>query len=180
MKFRLRRWLILIVGVALALLVDQVAKQWVLANMQEGETRLLLDAVQPYLQLTRTANTGIAFGLGSGSSEIFLAISAVIIVVLLIYYGRAEVLHPLEQIGLVLVIGGALGNAIDRIRFGHVVDFVHVWIPPLGISNVSNFADHMIVIGVGLLLVASILQERRENRLKSAEVAETAPALPTE
>lgn len=164
MKFRLRRWLILIVGVALALLVDQIAKQWVLANMQEGETRLLLAALHPYLQLTRTANTGIAFGLGSGSSEIFLVISAVIIIALLVYYSRAETMLRLEQVGLILVIGGALGNAIDRIRFGHVVDFVHVWIPPLGISNVSNFADHMIVIGVGLLLVASILQENHQKR----------------
>ncbi len=177
MSFRLRRWLILIVGVAIALLIDQTAKHWVVTNMQDGETRLLLESLHPYLQLTRTANTGIAFGLGSGSSEIFLVISAIIIIALLIYYSRAETLYPLEQIGLVLVIGGAIGNAIDRLRFSYVVDFVHVRIPPLGISNVSNFADHMIVIGVGLLLLASILQERREKR---NEPIAPAPDFPSE
>ncbi len=171
-----RKWLLLFVGVALALLIDQGAKGWVLANMQEGEMILLADGLHPYLQLTRTANTGIAFGIGSGGSEIFLILSLIITAGLLFYYSRTRPDALLEQIGLTLVIGGALGNVIDRIRFGHVVDFFHIRIPPLGISNVSNFADHMIVIGVVVLLLASILYERHNKRDEPIAPAPDFPA----
>lgn len=156
----LKHWLPFVIFVSLTLLVDQLAKQWIITNFAVGESQALLP---PFLQITRSINTGIAFGIGSGGSTIFLVLSVIIVVGLVIFYAQTEPTARMQHIALGLVVGGALGNVIDRLRFGHVVDFVHITLPNV-ISNVSNFADHFIVIGVGLMLLDSILQSQRERR----------------
>lgn len=171
---QLWKWLRLLLTIGGVLLLDQLAKNWVIANMVLGESRELHPALLPFLQLTYIENTGVAFGLGSGNSGLFLLLAMAISVVLFVLYLRAGREAVLYQIGLAIVLGGALGNVMDRIRLGYVVDFVHIRIPPLGISNVSNFADHAVVIGVIVLLMDSFLQERRANRaLDSAQNTST-------
>jgi hypothetical protein len=70
-----------------------------------------------------------------------------------------------------MISGGALSNALDRIRIGHVTDYVHVQITPT-LSNISNFADHAITVGVVLLLVDQWVSERRQTAEKSELPAE--------
>ena len=162
---QVKKWLPLGLMGGFIILLDQLSKAWIIANFEVGEGFPILP---PLLHVRRSINTGIAFGIGEGGSAIFLILSLMIVLVLLWMYGRSKAEALLQHIALALVIGGALGNAVDRIQHGHVVDWVYIDIPSL-VSNVSNFADHAIVIGVLILLVDGYLQERREKEKAKVE-----------
>lgn len=161
-EMSIKKWIPVALIAIIAIVIDQIAKLWVVDNVLVNQTIPILESIQPYLQITRTTNTGFAFGLATGGSTIILVLSSVVTVVLLWMVSQTEEAERLQLIAFALVIGGAVGNIIDRIRLGHVVDFVHVHIPGI-ISNVSNFADHFVVIGVGLLILDGFLQERRNS-----------------
>ncbi|MEL6524306.1 MAG: signal peptidase II [Chloroflexota bacterium] len=177
----MRKWFPLIIIGSITLLIDQIAKWWVINNMLLGETRLIAPFLQPYLQITRATNSGIAFGIGEGGSPAFLVLSVIIVGLLLYVYTNTETQFRVQLIALSFVIGGALGNIIDRIRFNHVVDFVHITIPDF-ISNVSNFADHFIIIGVVILLIDTFRQPQSEpeNTPADAESNNEMPSISTE
>lgn len=167
----IKKWTPVVLIVVLAIFIDQIAKWWVVNNVVVNQTVPILESLQPYLQITRTTNTGFAFGLATGGSTIILVVSSLVTLGLLWMVAQTEETERLQLIAFALVIGGAIGNIIDRIRLGHVVDFVHVHIPGI-ISNVSNFADHFVVIGVGLLLLDSFLQERRESSQEESDTVD--------
>lgn len=176
-----RKWVIFGAIALLVILIDQITKNWVLANMEVGETVLLIPALHPYFQLTRSWNTGIAFGFLAEYGEIFLFVSMAITVVIILYVRHAPPTAYLMQGALALVAGGALGNILDRMQHGAVVDFVHIRVPGL-VSNVSNLADHAIVLGVFLLIVESLWRERSERRRQPAseeELSSLPPDHPT-
>jgi signal peptidase II len=168
MRQLMKRWLLVIVVIAAVLTVDQVSKQVVIDNLLLGETYQLIPALVPYFQITHSFNTGAAFGFLPDASNVFLVIAAVIVVAMLYFYPRIPQHAHLTRVATGMICGGALGNAIDRIRHEHVVDFIHYQIPGL-ISNVSNLADHAIVLGVILLLVDSWRSERSAKREQAAE-----------
>lgn len=142
---------------ALVLLLDQITKWWVLEVLhlpRRGQVR-----VTPFLDLTMVWNRGVTFGLlGSDLWWKPLALGAVALLVallLLVWLARAE--NRRVAWGLGLVLGGAVGNVIDRARFGAVVDFVHLHAG--GYSwYVFNLADSAIVCGVGLLLLDALIR----------------------
>ena len=166
----IRKWLRLILVAAIVFGIDQLAKAWVVASMAVGETIEIIPPLAPYFQLTRVTNTGIAFGMFTGGNLVLLLLTSIVVIILLVIYHSLPPQLRLQQIAFAMIIGGALGNIVDRIRFGHVVDFVHVIIPNV-VSNVSNFADHFVVIGVLLILLDTFLHERREND----KIAESEP-----
>lgn len=163
----MQRWIPLLIATPFVLILDQVAKYRVVQTMAIGQSKVIIPALQPYFQFTRTSNTGIAFGLGEGGSLIFLILSSLVTIFLVYFYTQLKPEARLQQIAIAIVIGGALGNIIDRLRFGYVVDFFHIYIPGI-ISNVSNFADHAIVFGVALLILDSYRQEQ-EAKQESVE-----------
>lgn len=172
MSFSVVKWILLFGVVFGVIAVDQVTKNWVIDNLELYETYLIIPALHPYFQLTRSSNTGIAFGLGANNNELYLVLALIITLALLYFYLKSMRRDYLLQVSLALVIGGAVGNAIDRVQHGHVVDFIHYRLPDV-FSNVSNLADHAIVFGVFLLIVDNILKERAEKRQIAADV--TAP-----
>jgi len=93
--------------------------------------------------LDYTTNTGMVFGLFKGFNLLFIILSLIILVILFFYYNK----HRKFYIGFSFVVGGLIGNLIDRIVFGHVRDFID-----LNIWPVFNLADSFIVMGVILLL----------------------------
>lgn len=164
----LRRWLLL-VGVALAVIaVDQLSKGLVVARLDLGESRAVIPALSPYFQFTRSFNTGAAFGLLAGVGGVFLVLALVIVAGLVLFYPRVPDEAGPTRLALGLVCGGALGNALDRLQHGHVVDFIHYQIPGL-ISNVSNLADHAIVLGVIIILLDSWRLDRHKARREAAQ-----------
>ena len=154
------RWLALSIAV---IAVDQYSKYLIMQNFLEFERLVLL----PVLELMRLHNEGAAFSFLSNAGGwqrwmfigIGLSVGAGIVVWLLRLPAKG---HGLLAAGLALVLGGAIGNVIDRILWGHVVDFIRVhyqdWYFPA-----FNAADSAISIGVGLLLLDSLLDYRRSR-----------------
>jgi signal peptidase II len=124
----------------------------VTAHVEFGETWEPIPAIGNFFAITHSANTGAAFSLLPQLKDMFLFISLAMIVGIILFYHRMQGTRWTERIALGLVLGGASGNALDRIRLGYVVDFVHFQLRPL-ISNVSNLADHAIVIGILILFI---------------------------
>jgi signal peptidase II len=166
-----RYWLLLFAIIAAVLAADQLTKRLVVESLRVGESRQPIPALAPFFQLTRSHNTGAAFGFLPQVGDLFLVIAVVVVIAMIYFYPRISGPATLQRIGAGLICGGALGNAIDRIQYGLVVDFIHYQIPGL-ISNVSNLADHAIVIGVVFIFVDSWRKDRAEQRDSTPQVIE--------
>ena len=129
------------------LLLDQFSKYWVMTHFLPGESRVLIDHI---LNLTYVNNPGAAFGILAGKSWFFLICAALVVIIFSLYNHRYSP-PALVQFFMGLMVGGAIGNFIDRWRFNAVVDFLD-----LGWWPVFNFADTAIVCG-GLLLMLYLL-----------------------
>ena len=154
------------VGLAAAIVVaDQVAKWLVVAGllgMPFGDSRLFSGGrplpieVTGFFNLVLVGNTGVSFGLfrGSGARWFLVVVSLAVVVALLVWLWRARA--RLIQLGVGLVIGGALGNVVDRVRLGAVVDYLdfHAFQVHWPAFNV---ADSAIVIGVIALVLDGVL-----------------------
>jgi lipoprotein signal peptidase len=150
----LRRWLVLLATVLVVLFIDQLTKRIVIDTMSLGQSRQPVAALAPFFQLTRSENRGSAFGFLPQAGDLFLMLAIVIVIGLFIFFPRLPEHARLSRFAFGLICGGALGNALDRFEYGVVIDFIHYTIPGL-ISNVSNLADHAIVLGVIMLLFES-------------------------
>lgn len=151
-------WLLLSIGL---IVLDQASKAWISQHMVNGQSWSLM----PFVNFTLAHNHGAAFSFlsqDSGWQRWFLISLALIVnMVLLAYLLKLEVQKKWCALSLALIIGGALGNVIDRLFNGYVVDFIDVyagrWHWP-----VFNIADSAIVVGVFLLILSSnILQVRQ-------------------
>lgn len=144
----------------LTILLDQLSKHWILdlfAGRGPGERVELA----PFFNLALTWNRGMSFGLFNGQSAlntvVFTVLAAVIVVALVVWLRRAD--NAIAAAGIGLVIGGAIGNVIDRLRLGAVVDFLDFHLAGWHFY-VFNLADSAISVGVGLMLLDSVLGRR--------------------
>lgn len=146
MTNRKANWLLLLPVAALVLALDQLSKAWVLRNIPLNEAWAPIPTLAKIFVFRHVTNTGAAFGLFPNGGAIFLAIAVVVVVTIVVYtrYLSTEWWPVLLSLGLQL--GGALGNLTDRLRFGHVVDFLDFPYWPT-----FNVADSAIVVGVALL-----------------------------
>jgi len=133
--------------VSIVFLADQFTKWMVLRAFVPGESLPLIPSI---LHLTYVQNTGAAFGLLKDRTSAFIALSIAVSVWILWELFRNRPQGALRLWGLALVLAGALGNLVDRVRLGYVVDMIDLRIWP-----VFNVADSAITIGVGLLLFAT-------------------------
>lgn len=145
----------------LVIVLDQLSKAWVVSGIDLPEVRQIV-VWDPIFSLTWVRNFGVSFGLfGDGSARWLLTVFSIAVsVVLAVWATRTNRRLLISAIGLVM--GGALGNVIDRIRFGYVVDFLDF--SGLGFPWVFNIADAAINIGVGLLILDALLSERAAKR----------------
>lgn len=163
-----RRWLFLLVVAGVVLALDQITKNAVINNLMLGESQRLIPFLYPFFQVTRSENNGAAFGFLPQAGDIFLIIALVVVVIMVIFYPRVPEKARLTRFALGLIVGGALGNAFDRINHGAVIDFIHYTIPGI-VSNVSNLADHAIVIGVLVIVLQSWRTEPDNQAAADAE-----------
>ena len=124
--------------------VDQATKAIVRATIDPGERR----TVVPGVDLVHTQNSGVAFGALSGGGAVVTVVIAIALVALLSYFGT-HLRRPLFWLPTGMLLGGAIGNVIDRVRAGSVTDFVQI---PLGFPA-FNVADASITVGVVVLLI---------------------------
>jgi signal peptidase II len=146
-----------------AIAIDQLTKAWVVVNLPPYDSVDIVPFLSAVISLTSVQNTGVAFGLFPGLGRIFTVLSVLVVIGIVIF--RRTV--PRDQVwvhaALGLVSGGALGNAVDRLLRGYVVDFLDANLWPFGGWPVFNLADAAIVIGVGVLLVDSWYGDRKQD-----------------
>jgi signal peptidase II len=150
----------LLIGVSgLIIILDQLSKAWIRANISLGESFAPIPALDPFLRIVHWYNTGVAFGMFQGMNTVFIVLAFIVMGVIFFYFPRVPAQDWLLRLALCLQFGGAGGNLIDRITVGHVTDFVAV-----GSFPVFNVADASISVGVTVLLLGVWMQERRDRK----------------
>ena len=144
---------------AFAVAVDQVTKGWAVATLkQAGGHRVLPGPID----LTLSFNESNAFGLTpviGQATRWFLMSANFAVAAVLLYVILTRPLRPLTVFGLALIMGGAIGNGLDRLWIGAVVDFLDA--TEIGFNWIFNLADATLDLGIGLLLLSALLEARR-------------------
>lgn len=146
---------IFLIGI-LFLLIDIISKQLVLYFMVENQT---IQIIPHFFSLTYVKNTGVAFSMLEGNI-LFILLMSVIVVGVLVYFAKSKGNGRLEKICYSMILGGALGNFLDRIFYGYVIDFLDFTLFGFTMA-IFNVADVLIVCGVFLLIVLELLKERK-------------------
>jgi signal peptidase II len=155
----LAQWVALLAVAVAAIFADQLTKQIVSSQLALGEE---VAVVGPF-SIHHVQNSGIAFGLFASATSIVIALTGVAVAWMLLFFARSGARHPVLPVGLGLVIGGSGSNLVDRVRLGHVTDFLDLRFWPA-----FNLADTFIVVGVAILLVSLVATERRPKRPRPA------------
>ena len=162
--------LIVLIVAVLVIVIDQVVKYLVSTSLPLGGAWSPLSGPSPFFQIVHVPNTGVAFGLFKDLGVVFIIVPLIISGVIVYYARRVRSDQKLVAFALGLMLGGALGNVIDRIRFGGgVLDFFEVGIGTF--RNASNFADWSIVAGVFVWALAMFLDERKPKQIQAAAPA---------
>ncbi len=142
--------------------------QWIKHLVETGMAMHQQIDLLPFLALYRVHNYGIAFSMFSGSGDVPLIVmtTAVILFVLWLAW-RSDANQLLARIGFALVVAGAFGNLIDRVRLGYVVDYV-LFHTPVWSFAVFNLADALISIGAALVVFQEFLSWRAERARRSS------------
>jgi signal peptidase II len=145
------QWLSLLAVAGTALFADQLTKQIIARTLAVGEK---IDIVGPF-SIRHVENSGIAFGFFSSRTTVVIAVTSIAVAWMLWFFARSARRHPVLPVALGLVLGGSVANLVDRIRLGHVTDFLDLEAWPA-----FNLADTFIVVGVAVLFGALVLADR--------------------
>ena len=163
-KFELRDFIP--VGIAaLVVIIDQLTKLWIMTNLGLHEQQ---NVISGFFNLVYVTNTGAAFGFLAGSKSwlrqvFFVGVAVVALGVIVYAYGHLKRQGRIFVYALGLIGGGAIGNLIDRLRFGSVVDFLDFYFGSYH-WPAFNAADSAITVGVGLFMLGTLLQHMEEKR----------------
>ncbi len=152
--------------------VDQLTKWIAVSHLQVGQS---VRWIRNVVHFTYVRNDGAAFGMFSNHRWVFMAFSSVAIIGLAVYLFRFCKMGMWVKVALAFVIGGGIGNMIDRITVGSVVDFIELpflWLPILDMYfPVFNVADSFVTVGVVILVVCLIRMQILESRAAKAKKA---------
>jgi signal peptidase II len=141
---------------SLMIVLDQASKWWMVSWLSLYETV----AVVPYFNLTMAHNYGAAFSFladaGGWQKWFFIVLASVVSLVLIVWIAKLKPTAKLEAISLSLILGGAIGNVIDRIYYGYVIDFLDVYYGSFH-WPAFNIADSAICIGAVLLIIDTLI-----------------------
>jgi signal peptidase II len=152
-------WLALAAVAVAAIAADQLTKHLVSTKLGLGDQ---VHVVGP-LSIHHVQNSGIAFGLFASATAAVIVLTALAVGWMLVFFARSGSRHPVLPVALGLVIGGSVSNLVDRVRLGHVTDFLDLKFWPA-----FNLADSFIVVGVAILLLALVAADRAPRRLGSS------------
>jgi signal peptidase II len=145
------QWAALASVVVAAIAADQATKHIVGASLYVGER---VGVVGPF-SIHHVQNSGIAFGLFASATSIVIFLTVLAVIWMLTFFARSGARHPVLPVGLGLVLGGSISNLVDRVRLGHVTDFLDV-----GPWPAFNLADSFIVVGVAVLVATLLALDR--------------------
>ncbi len=178
-KAKKTKYIHLFVTAAIVLLLDQLTKIWIVKNLafssyfypQDSD---VIEVIKGFFYIVHIGNEGAAWGMFSGHSEILALFTLVALAAIYKFRHSLELCRKPVQVAFGMLIGGAIGNLIDRILYGHVVDFLdfHLgftipWILPNSRYPAFNIADSGIVVGVFIYLLTGLLYSRSEEERDS-------------
>ncbi|CDX24058.1 Lipoprotein signal peptidase [Mesorhizobium sp. ORS 3324] len=138
--------------------------QWIKQLVENGLAFQDKVDLLPFLALFRTYNTGIAFSMFSSFGDTGLVVIAALVVAFVLYLAaRTPAGHIVARVGFALIVGGALGNLIDRAIYGHVIDYV-LFHTPVWSFAVFNLADAFISVGAALVVFDELIGWRRDAK----------------
>lgn len=150
--------LFIILGLILA---DQLSKQYIQSTMS---LEMSIAVIPNIFHITYILNPGAAFGILEHQRWFFIMIAIMMLGIIVYYYPKLKEEHPLVRLGTALLVGGAVGNLIDRVQTGYVVDFLDFRIWPI-----FNVADMGIVIGVGIIVYTLFFLTNKKDELDGRE-----------
>ena len=156
-------WIILLV---LIIFADQLSKWLVVALLQGKESVYVIPGV---LRFTYVENDGAAFGMLDDHRWVFLVLSTVMIIALIFYIVKYKPSSKWVMTSLILIVGGGIGNMIDRILLGYVIDFIDFCAFPQLWRWVFNIADSAVCVGTFMLSVWLIIDTFKEYKREKAE-----------
>ena len=155
--------IITVLLIIVTVVLDQVSKLLVVANMSLGQS---VDVIPGIFRFTYIHNYGAAFGSMANSRWIFMILSTVAIIAILVYIFWKKPQDKLLLASLGLIAGGGIGNMIDRVCLGYVVDFLDFCAFPKLWMWIFNVADACVCIGAGMLALWMILDTIKEEKKK--------------
>lgn len=160
------RWTLFSLIVVLGLVADQISKLFIHATMTLHQSIPVLDGL---FSITYLRNRGAAFSFLSNASwriPFFIAVTLVAAVVILVALRKLREDQRLAQVSLAMIFSGAVGNLIDRVRLGEVIDFLDVYWKSYH-WPAFNVADSLICVGVALVALDMLREDRRQGRQQS-------------
>ena len=154
----------LIIG-AVLVIIDQIIKYFVSVYLQPVGSVSVIDNL---FSLTYVENKGVAFGMFSDMRWVFVALTSVLLAIIIFYMFKKRPKGKFFYVCAALIIGGGIGNLIDRIFYGYVIDYLtHSYFPP-----VCNFADYCITAGtimlvIYLLFFSDVLDSSKKAKIKN-------------
>lgn len=166
-----RKYLVLATVAGFLVALDQLTKIYIHANFGLGES---VPVIQDIFHITYVRNIGAAFGIFREMPEIFrqaffLSMPPIAMVIILFMLKGVESSDRWQVFALSLIFGGAIGNYIDRLRYGYVIDFLDFHYKEVWSYPAFNIADSAIVTGVCLLLLLMTLRDRAAKRVAKAK-----------
>lgn len=149
-----------IIGIILIFIIDQISKIIIMNNIKLNES---IKVIGDFFKLTYTHNDGAAFGIFGGKTLFILIISLLILAYLLYELFRNKESNLLINISITMIIGGLLGNLLDRIYFGYVRDFLDFKIFNYDFA-IFNVGDIAIVLGACIFFIGILLEGKHENK----------------
>lgn len=151
--FQLITTIIAVILIAL----DRISKNWAAEALANGD----IAVIDKVLYFRYTENTGVAFSMFSDNRWVLVGVTSVMLIVALAFFLSGKIKDKTELFALSLIIAGGVGNLIDRLSLGYVIDFIDVRIIHFAIFNV---ADMCITVGAVLVCIAAFAAEKREKR----------------
>lgn len=145
--------------------VDQIVKNWAADTLIKGDIAI----IENVLYLKYAENTGVAFSMFSDNRWILVGVTSLMLIAVLAFFLSGKVTEKLEIFSLSLLLAGGVGNLIDRISLGYVIDYIDVRIINFAIFNI---ADICICVGAFLLCVAVYFSDKKEAEEKKAKASE--------
>jgi signal peptidase II len=173
LKKYLTSYAVLFLIAGIIVLLDQITKEWVRLNLQLGEIYRPELWISSYFRIVHWKNTGAAFGMFQNMNPVFMVLSVLVSAVILYYFPQIPRQDWVVRLSMGMLLGGAVGNLIDRFRQGYVTDFISV-----GKFPVLNIADASISVGVAVLFIGMWLQERQKKEAPAVEVEQLVPDQP--
>lgn len=156
------QWLGLSLVALAAVAGDQLTKAIVSERLVLGDA---VEIVGPFT-IHHVRNTGIAFGLFADATSVVIGLTAIAIAALVVFFARSARRHPLLPVAVGFVLGGSASNLVDRLRLGHVTDFLDLDYWPA-----FNLADTFIVVGVALLFLCFVAADRTSARVGTSPLS---------